>query len=334
MKCPKCGQETISINNRDVCTVCGVVYGSSTPKEQVLTQIKEKVLPQKESGKEVFVSPIEKHLENLPTDQKDRFNQTDYQKIPPKTALKTEEETQIGVTSTLNISNEAAVNPLPSPPNKDDNPSISSNQSLPQKTPIVTQASASRVGESAAPKSPAISISSGPTPEVPSLGGTTKDNTQKPSVQMQSNVQNIPQTSTSNPAQSQVINQGTAIKQEDSPNLSSPTGLPLETNVEKEKGFLNRVVVRNLGRSKENTIDESKMVLEENTPQLYSQNSGDETGNLYPSHQINPIFIKILLILFLLALVFIAVYIVYLNISGVRVTIDSLIKYLGMNLFK
>ncbi len=58
MKCPKCGQETVNINNKHICTACGIVTNeASAPKEQILRQIKEKLAGQ--APQEKYVSPVE-----------------------------------------------------------------------------------------------------------------------------------------------------------------------------------------------------------------------------------------------------------------------------------
>ncbi|MEK7447715.1 MAG: hypothetical protein AAB632_02900, partial [Patescibacteria group bacterium] len=58
MKCPKCGQEMININNQYICTACGIVANEFSPKSQVLASIKRKMaaaqtIPQQEQ----YISP-------------------------------------------------------------------------------------------------------------------------------------------------------------------------------------------------------------------------------------------------------------------------------------
>ena len=58
MRCPKCGQEMIHINNQYICTACGIVANEFSPRSQVLASIKKKMAAaQTASQQEQYVSP-------------------------------------------------------------------------------------------------------------------------------------------------------------------------------------------------------------------------------------------------------------------------------------
>ncbi len=59
MFCPKCGQVTINLNNKEVCTNCGIVFDDLNAKEQVLSQIRAKaqVKTAPEEPVEEYISP-------------------------------------------------------------------------------------------------------------------------------------------------------------------------------------------------------------------------------------------------------------------------------------
>lgn len=67
MYCPQCGQITININDKDICTTCGIVFSDDVPQKQVLGQIKSKISEKKKSteAKEAYVSPMEGYLKKM-----------------------------------------------------------------------------------------------------------------------------------------------------------------------------------------------------------------------------------------------------------------------------
>ncbi|RJO62055.1 hypothetical protein C4544_00965 [candidate division WS5 bacterium] len=60
MYCPKCGQVTVHLNGRDICTKCGIVFDNDLPKEQILRQIRSKIAKTQARGTqdESYTSPI------------------------------------------------------------------------------------------------------------------------------------------------------------------------------------------------------------------------------------------------------------------------------------
>lgn len=58
MRCPKCGQEMIHINNQYICTACGIVANEFSPKQQILGAIKQKMAAQNTAKQEEYVSPV------------------------------------------------------------------------------------------------------------------------------------------------------------------------------------------------------------------------------------------------------------------------------------
>ncbi len=57
MYCPKCGQITINLNGKEVCTNCGIVFDDLMPKEQVLSQISAKA-----KAKNAIFEPVEEYI--------------------------------------------------------------------------------------------------------------------------------------------------------------------------------------------------------------------------------------------------------------------------------
>lgn len=57
MKCPRCGQETVNISNKHICTACGIVISEPTPRDQVLNQIRSKVASQNARAQATHSAP-------------------------------------------------------------------------------------------------------------------------------------------------------------------------------------------------------------------------------------------------------------------------------------
>jgi|GEM_PF-1950020 len=91
MYCPKCGQTTININGKEICTSCGIVFDDSLPKEQILQQIKSNISLNKADSapKEEYVSPSAKYLKEMLLEAERKSQSIGTQSIPSKPAEQT-----------------------------------------------------------------------------------------------------------------------------------------------------------------------------------------------------------------------------------------------------
>lgn len=70
--------------------------------------------------------------------------------------------------------------------------------------------------------------------------------------------------------------------------------------------------------------------------QTVSYQNTDTTGNevVYPSHEVNPLLIKIFISVFSTLIFFVIVYVMYVNFGAAKAVVDNIIKFLGERIFR
>ncbi len=251
MKCPKCGQEMIHINNQHICTVCGIVANEFSPKDQVLNQIRAKVKAQTAQNaqkQEEYVSPVAvAKEENRPAEKK-------YTVPPVHMSDKTLDQMARALLVNQNSKADSSEN--------ENSEEIGAERVIPR---IAEESVANeQVQEAAAHQ------------------------------QIQQN-QTVQQ-----PVEAQTINQE-----------------------QQNAGFENQQ--ENVGTSQ---------VLQSSSIDFATEPAPLNSQMIYPSHQINPIFKKTLIVLFGIIVLFLVLYLLYKNFSGARALIDNITKYLGVSFIK
>lgn len=247
MKCPKCGQEMIHINNQHICTVCGIVANEFSPKDQVLNQIRAKVKAQT--------------AQNTPKEE---------EYISPVAVAKEKNE----VIDRTEAAKKYIVQPTPM-----------SDKTLDQMARALMVNQNSKVESSETENGEEV--------------GAEKV---------------IPRIVETSPEEGSSI-QTAAVSQ---PNLDvqNSEASILQENVVKEK----------------NT--EEFIMPESGKTDFTVEPAPASSQMVYPSHQVNPILMKILIGLIVLMIFLVICYIIYANFRGARGLIDGIIQYLGLNFFK
>lgn len=238
MYCPKCGQPTVHLNGRDICTKCGIVFDSVHPREQILSQIKSKVVQTraKNSQETDYTSPIAIASQARPFLPQESPS-GDFQSN--RTVEEIQRETRLGKEAA-----EARIQPQ---------------GTNPQKT------------------------YQQPTPKEPTIYEFNKAENMTVS---DSEVQNTPIQSS-----------------------PSTTSMPSTSS-----GHLST----------------------QNQQTVNYQNTDTKIGNgaVYPSHEVNPILIKIFISVFSTLIFFVIVYVLYVNFGAVKAVVDNIIKFLGERIFR
>lgn len=255
MKCPKCGQEMININNQYICTACGIVANEFSPRSQVLASIKKKMAAaQVVSVPEEYVSP---------------------------TAVATAEK-PTGVSTMHNKENSAT--------KKD-----TSGQTLEQIARDVVNQNQTREDMGSVPVS-GFSVES-----TPNMVSETEGEKVIPRPEQQLGVQET--------------------QEQNIPVQYAPTQVPENVPGSNDNG--------SLFMSPEVPANQATTMLPQpsgNTDLLGA--TGSQT--IYPSHQVNPILIKILITVFILLTLFVIGYFAYNNLG----IVNFITKFLGDDLPK
>jgi uncharacterized Zn finger protein (UPF0148 family) len=252
MYCPKCGQITVNLNGRDICTKCGIVFDNALPREQVLSQIRSKMAKQVSSNEEQYTSPI------AVAKRKNSQEKIISNKIPADTA-KTNTPSR---TKTL----------------EDIQREIRAGQRPPEDSATQSQNTLSR--QEAMPEGDFLRGGEGAVsaPEAPIIHEFNEPSGSQPA----SSIQNISADSIAS-------------------NTPAVNITPQNT-------------------SEKDTLSSESINTYENQA-------------VYPSHQVNPILIKIFITVFSILVFFVIVYILYANFGAARGLVDNIIRFLGERVF-
>jgi len=243
MKCPRCGQETVNISNKHICTACGIVISESVPRDQILEQLRSKVASQNAG---IQASNSVSAVANM--GQRNAPNTgtaTIARPLQPHEAVAGKTLDQISREMLLQ-------NNLPKQRTETSHTYDAPVEASPEMLPDTD-------GERVIPRVELTNTE----PQVPK--------------QVEQTVQAQP---------SQVTAEGQDIG---TANVISP---------------------------------------------VYTNHSTVSGQAIYPSHQVNPIFIKILIMLVAILILSVGGYVVYSNFSGTGKFADNIIKYLGESFFK
>ncbi len=284
MKCPKCGQEAVNINNRHICTACGIVVDNfGAPKEQILGQLRSKVAPPK--------APIEQYISPM-------------QKARELSARQREEELDRMASGTVALAegqHEKLSKAFPSavPERKLPDfpiniaPDLQTNHHLKttaKEEPVVQEIPKQEVPEQEAPKAPTVF----PTHSVVEAGGQHEE------IQL-----DVPEAKEVNiePIHPDVVSENIVT-----PNVPVPEKQP-EASAPAPPA---PAITANAGNIYAGQIN---------------------SKSIYPSHQVNPILLKILIFSLLALLIFAVVYLIYSSTNGFSGA-GNISQFLGENLFK
>lgn len=262
MKCPKCGQEMIHINNQYICTACGIVANEFSPKSQVLASIKKKMADaQAVSKQEEYISP---------------------------SAIATAEKS-------------AAISTMHGQGNPETKGDMSG-KTLDQIAREVVNQNQTRE-KTGGELVPGFSVES-----APSMVPETEGEKVIPRSDQQAGISEM--------EEQNILAQRAAVQTPEAVPSSDDSGSLFESPaVQTDQGT--GMAVPSSG-----TADFS----------LEAGTTGSQI--IYPSHQVNPILIKILISVFALLALFVIGYLVYANFSVAKGLIDNFIKFLGENIFK
>lgn len=298
MKCPKCGQDFLNINGREICTACGIQRQGSTMAVQIADNIKAKVPLPPEA--EEYVSPLSQALP--PAAQSNEETVTDL--LAKAQAARREEDLALERKAFQTITSD-----IPDFPDKSEETKTASQledtvADLTKKETEVGQEEQEIVEN---PETGRSSIPDFPTDE--------------PAEQEEQNSEVM-----ASPSSAEAPASGPVLKANEGEKV-----IPMTAEFTSEIRQKNSVNAEIQQLSDQIQDESSKLKIEPFVSGFPV--GGEQAKTSYPSHQLSPQFIKLLIIFLAVVLVFGTIGYIYLNFESVARMVNRLVVFVGESFF-